>query len=108
MSEESLVQNLTEDEFLERFKPVLNHLISDDVCSWDGIPGIMFETYGNEHLFVLSNPPQKVWTLTETEGQRAIVSGHLYANRLGYFVTEIPVGDGEIFQVILKSGITKE
>ena len=63
----------------------------------DGAPfdGCMFETYGEEHDYVLSvarerNGDSFIWTLVDGDGVDAIVAGYHIVNRLGYFVTKAP------------------
>jgi hypothetical protein len=84
---------LTDDQFWEQFKPVKNHL--DNNASYDGH---MFETYGQEHEFILEQNkanPLTIWTLVDGEsGSCLIVNGWHYVNRMGYFVTEIPAEFG--------------
>ena len=49
------------DEWLNTYKPILNHLDKNaSFQSDDG--GIMFETYGDEVAFVKSQDPAKIWT----------------------------------------------
>jgi hypothetical protein len=69
-----------------KFKPVDNH-IDNNSC----FDGKMFETFGPEYEFVCSQPPERVWTFVEVDGDYvAILHGFHRVNRMGYFVTEVP------------------
>ena len=85
------MQKITYALFEETYKPVKNHL--DDNASYDNT---MFETYGDEHQFVLdilANPETSkcVWTIIGDTGATVLSSGYHLVNRLGYIVTEIPL-----------------
>jgi hypothetical protein len=86
---------MTEDEWLETYKPVQNHI--DDNASWNGT---MFETYGEEIEFVKSTPNNFVWTLVEVDGKGILVNGQCWVNRLGYFVCEVPWNDDEFYEIL--------
>ena len=85
----------TLETWMETFKPIANHL--DDNASWQGYSetygadtGVMFETYGDEVEFVLSQPAENVWTyLDDDYGNTIIIAGYHLAGRIGYFVTEV-------------------
>jgi hypothetical protein len=84
----SKMDRLTEDQWLEKFKPIDNHLIDDEGTYM----GKMFETYGEELEFVLKilgDSPDKVWTITEDEGHWYLGAGYHYVNRIGYLITEV-------------------
>ena len=68
---------ITEDEFFNNFKPITN--------PHNGT--LVFETFGAEHNFVRNQPENTVWTLLD---DNSIVSGYHWANRVGYYVTEVP------------------
>jgi hypothetical protein len=87
---------ITYEEFVERYKPKKNHL--DEDASYDGY---LFETYGEEIDFVKQQPSENIWTLLDCDGKLILSSGWHYVNRMGYVVTEIPVGkDVEFIEVI--------
>ncbi len=67
----------------EKYKPIKNHI--DPSSSWDGT---MFETYGDEVQFVMSQPDENVWTWVDGDEGTWIISGLHAVNRIGYFVTE--------------------
>ena len=87
------------DEWLTTYKPILNHL--DENASFqsdDG--GIMFETYGDEVAFVKSQDPAKIWTYGDgDDGGGYIWSGWSFVNRLGYFITEVPCPPNTTIQI---------
>jgi hypothetical protein len=89
---ESEIQ-ITEETFLERFRPRRNHLNPD--ASFDfGAGGCLYETFGEELAFVRANDPACIWTIIETDGELCIVSGYHFVNRLGYILCDVPVQDG--------------
>ena len=66
------------DEFVEKYKPVTNHL--DNNAAFDGT---MFETFGAEvqHVVEISNVnPTRVWTFLSGDGD-FIVNGYHLLNR---------------------------
>lgn len=85
--------NLTWDEWEEMYKPVQNNISRRGEFN-----GWLFETYDEdlEHIQVMSQLPEeraKVWTLmTDDNGNMCISEGYHHVNRVGYFVTENPVG----------------
>jgi len=86
------------------FKPFVNHL--ENNAGWEGEDGrgIMFETYGDELEFVLGCNPACVWTYRDDEdGTPVLVSGmHAFEmGVIGYFVTQVPVADGDSYNIIL-------
>jgi hypothetical protein len=91
----------TVDSWEDNFRPIANHL--DIKASWqtdgDGT-GILFETYGAELDFVLSQPTARVWTYADTDTGTAIFAGYHIANRIGYFVTEVDRASDEDSLVI--------
>lgn len=87
---------MTEDEWLETYKPIQNHL--DNGNSWNGT---LFETYGEEIEFINSSPENLVWTLVDVDGKNIIVNGQSWVNRLGYFVCEIPWNDDEFHEIVI-------
>jgi len=76
--------------WLKKFKPVLNHI--DKNAAGDSC---MFETYGKEVAFVKKQDHHKIWTLISISNYRNsyITPGWHHANRIGYFITEIPWTD---------------
>lgn len=87
---------MTEDEWLETYKPIQNHL--DNGNSWNGT---LFETYGEEIEFINSSPENLVWTLVDVDGKNIIVNGQSWVNRLGYFVCEVPWNDDEFHEIVI-------
>ena len=73
------------EEWIETYKPISNHI--ENNASFDGL---MFETYGEEVLFVQCQSPDKIWMYGDGENGSYIWSGWGFVNRLGYFITEVP------------------
>ncbi len=77
------------EQFIEKFKPVINHLDPNA-----GFNGWMYETYGQELYHVQSiasalDTMKKVWTIIEgDEGSIVYSAGYHLVNRLGYIITE--------------------
>lgn len=72
-------------QFFDDFTPEKNHL--DPQATMDGE---LFETYGSELEYVLkvhSRHPDRVWTVTDTDGIVAITDGFHIVNRMGYLIT---------------------
>ncbi len=92
--------NISEEEFLERYRPLPNHL--DDNASFDfGDGGCLYETYGAELEYVRAQPKNRVWTIIEGEGSPVIASGFHFVNRLGYVLTAKPFDDNTGIEVLL-------
>lgn len=64
--------------------------------------GCMFETYGEEKLFVQTSDPLTVWTLVEGDDGYTILSGYHLVNRIGHFVTKNPIAKDAV--VIIELG----
>jgi len=93
-------KKLTEEQFDGYFTLVDNHI--DTNASFDGK---MFETYGEEMSFVIEMAKQnRVITIIEndegsdvdeegfTSPNMYYVSGMHFVNRIGYLITEEPIG----------------
>lgn len=85
MAEITLEMELAFENWLDKFKPIKNHINLES--SFDGE---MFETYGDEYKFVTEQPHQNVWTWVDGDTGTWIVNGLHIVNRIGYFVTENP------------------
>jgi hypothetical protein len=86
---------ITLDQWHEQYIPVTNHI--DPEASWDGT---MYETYGEEVKFVYDFDPTRVWTYVDgDDGGTYLVSGRAYVNRIGYFITEVPVLNDQIIEI---------
>ena len=88
------IQDLTYTAFVDRFQPVTNHLNAN--APFDGW---MFETFGEELTFVAAQPANRLWTVTDCDGQMSIESGCHFVNRIGYIVTTEPVEDDRIYAI---------
>jgi len=86
---------LTEDEYLVRFKPVLNHF--DGTAGFDGC---LFETFGEELAYVQAQNRHVVWTVIDCDGQLLIESGFHIVNRLGYLIATEPTEQGHTYSII--------
>jgi len=81
---------ITYADFEEKYKPIVNHLVDEDIASLDGC---MFETYGAELEYVLSiaiTEPLRVWTYVPDYEPVELIQGYHLVNRIGYIITEIP------------------
>ena len=88
---------MTYDDFIEKYKPITNYI--DDNASFNGW---MFETYGDELEAVKISHPNKVWTIVEgDDGEFYVSNGYHYVNRQGYFITEVPYEDDEMFDILI-------
>lgn len=93
--------DLSFDEWCDTYKPIVN-TIGDNPSFEDGKVGIMFETYGDEHDFVVRtahNNPFVVWTYLDGDNGTCIVNGYNIVNRIGYFITEVPF-DGDTTTIV--------
>jgi hypothetical protein len=79
---------MTYEQFVEKYKPVKNHLETN--AAFDGF---MFETFGFEVEHVKATPAKHIWTLVDAEGQDVICAGWHLVNRIGYFCTDVPWED---------------
>ena len=68
--------------FQKKFKPITNHFRPHTT---------MFETTGEEHDYVVSCEPYRVFTLCEYEGQMLVYPGYHIVNRLGYYILPLTV-----------------
>lgn len=85
---------MTFDEWLEKYKPVKNHL--DENASFDGA---MFETYGEELEYVRAQSPDLVWTYSAGDFD-LISNGYSFVDRMGYFIASTPYSESEGSTVI--------
>ena len=96
----TIQRQLSEDEFMDRYPLVFNHL--DPTASWacDNEPGCLFETFGEELEFVRCQHPLTVWTLVDGDDDDLyVLSGLHFCNRIGYFVSTVPRDDGACIEV---------
>lgn len=83
------INRLSYKAFINRYKPILNHLNPDA-----GFDGLMFDTSGQELSHVNEIEPARIWTLIEgKDGFLRIHNGLHKGNRFGYFISEIPYED---------------
>jgi len=84
------------DQWIAKYKPKKNPFNPN--ASWEGT---LFETYGEEVKHVLDYLDHlgnhHVWTYLETETGTAISAGWSFVNRIGYFITEVPWENLDVF-----------
>ncbi len=81
---------ISEDAFIERFRPRPNHLNANASFDFGG-GGCLYETFGDELAFVRSANPACVWTVLDAEGRLCLASGYHYVNRLVYVLCAVVV-----------------
>lgn len=87
---------MTYEQFVERYKPVQNHLV-------EGSPfnETMFETFGEEfaHLrdLIAQGQSKRIWTYVCEGNSEMIMAGLKFVNRVGYFVTEKEWENDDVF-----------
>lgn len=74
------------DKWKTLYKPVKNPATTEN----ESFEGTLFETFGEDAAFVMEQPQDKIWTLIEGDGFHGIQAGLHIANRMGYFITELP------------------
>src|SRR3546814_1007746 len=79
--------SLTEDEFVDRFRPVPNHLLA--TAGFDfGRGGCLFEASDPDLAFLRSQPMANVWNVIDGDECLEITDGMHTVNRLGYLLPE--------------------
>jgi len=98
---------LTVDEFIQKFKPIPNHIRPDASCEgWtdnDEDNGVLFETYGEEKEFVFSQPKNLVWSYVDGHNNGCHLT-NAYVDwkiPIGYFVCTIPYNIASDIQVVV-------
>lgn len=95
---------LTEEQFLERFTMIPNHIDHDARKAKERIGSCLFGISGPELEFVKRFDPRKVWTLLETdEGELSLASGFYYSNRVAFLLTNQAVELQVTISVLLNS-----
>ena len=89
------MKTLTEEEFMETYKPMKNQFHEQDCKEYVAFDGCMYETYGKELEYVMSMAKKKrVWTIIETDDMlhynTCFSTGMRFVNKFGYFVCEVP------------------
>ena len=87
-------KRLTFDRWLDKYKPVKNHIDTNAACD-----GLMFETYGPEVEHVKKQPANLVWTLVDCDGRLYLCSGWHFVNRINYFIASVPFTKSQPAQV---------
>jgi len=92
---------ITWDEWVERFKPVKNHITKypDDHAEYDS-----FETYGAEQEFVATKIEDRlVWTMGDGDMCTYLSNGYHYINRINYYVCTVPYEENVDYQIIVST-----
>jgi hypothetical protein len=81
-------KQLTYEQWIDTYKPIINNPTAP-------YGGYMFETYGEELDVVIEakkKDPFTIWTVFDNGD---ICQGYYLVNRLGYFICEVPIKDGD-------------
>jgi len=100
---------LNEDQFLDRFTLIPNHI--DPSARWfaSSASGCLFDISGPELEYVKRFDSRKVWTLLEgANGEIHLASGFYYANRVGYLLTNEEVDYRTSIRVRLNTSTVDE
>ena len=79
----------------ERTYQPLQNPDNEDTGFW----GKMFETYGEDESYVMSEPNKHVWTLVDHNPNSVyldLIPGYHLVDRLGYFISNVPWEDEEL------------
>lgn len=95
----NLITELSFDEWETTFKPITNYLDENASFQDENGLGIMFETYGDELMYVKLRDPLTVWTYMDTDNGTVIVDGYHVASRIGYFVTSVARKPHELYTI---------
>ena len=90
---------ISEYEFASIYQPISNHLDPSAPFNFGSLEGTLFETFGDDLLFVKLQAREMIWTLLVTEGHVTIFSGYHFVNRLGYFVCQKPFESDALIEV---------
>ena len=74
------------DEFATVYQPISNHIDPIAPFSFGSLEGTLFETFGDDLVFVKLQAREMIWTLLATEVYVTIFNGYHFVNRLGCFV----------------------
>jgi hypothetical protein len=93
------IKHMDFEAWEKEFQPIENHL-SDDA----GLGGLLFETYGEEVLYVVGvsnarEPNLYVWTYIDGDDGTVVVDGYHYVNRIGYLVTKKAPDPAHFYEV---------
>lgn len=103
---------LTYDQFVAQFKPIINTIQNGEGAIAGAYDSMMFETFGSDLLHVRQTETNRIWTLVEADSDvddedklgepmdtTLILSGYHHVNRLGYFISSVPVEPEEVYEV---------
>jgi hypothetical protein len=77
---------MTESDWANKYGLLPNHITND---------GYAYQTFGEELDYVCQQPNATVWTELDGDEGVYIVSGYHLANRIQYYITELPWSDDE-------------
>lgn len=98
----STITNITFEDWESKFLPVVNHISPEASFADEEGRGIMFETYGLEHMYVQNHINEnKVWTWVDGDDGSYVINGYHLFNRIGYFVTEVPYNADSVYEVLV-------
>lgn len=81
---------ITNHQWVTEYKPKTRDGVPDEIR--------MFETYGTDLEIVKKTDNNHVWTLVDTDyGFPVTCAGFHFVNRIGYYVTEKPWTDEDLF-----------
>ncbi|MEZ9359025.1 hypothetical protein AB4175_03960 [Vibrio cyclitrophicus] len=104
------MNNLTFEQWVESFKPIINEnggsaIFLDDKC-------ISLETYGNDLETIKTTDASRVWTIIEidideeedelgepVDSKWVIVNGCHQVNRIAYIITQSPWQEGNDYEI---------
>jgi hypothetical protein len=94
-------ESLTWDEWVERFKPIKNHITKypNTDADYDS-----FETFGEEVEFVISKAEDNlVWTFSDGDMCSYLGNGYHYINRINYYVCTVPYDPDKTYEIIVST-----
>lgn len=99
-----MFREIAEEGWVEQYRPIQNHIVGNA-----SFGGCMFETYGDEQVFVKAQDPHHIWTYGDgDDGGTYVWNGYHIVNRIGYFITEVPWQENEEIQVCIIDPIEEE
>lgn len=88
---------LSYDDWCDFYVPVQNQVRPD--AAFDGT---LFETFGDDLAYVLTQPADHIWTLVQGgDGELYLVNGFHRVDRLGYFVSRRPAASDEALEILV-------
>jgi len=72
---------ITEKEFEKIYEPIINQFELDKKT-------FLFKDCGEQFDFISKQSPNNIFTLIEKDGQKVLVAGIAFLNRIGFYVTK--------------------